>query len=170
PDLATSPLSLVGRTLERLLQLRAYAADPLPTLIVATTDARVDGWNRLLDTAARGGGEAPLVAHVGSWRGLRSGDLQPTPATHSRAFQPARHLQVRSLVPRLSGSRIPHPVGSDFGSRSPNVRRLLALKSMDRDLLDLVGRHPFLSSASLATVLGWETRRLRERLIRLLRL
>jgi hypothetical protein len=37
-------------------------------------------------------------------------------------------------------------------------------------LLDLVGRHPFLPAESLATVLGWEVRRVRERRQRLLQL
>jgi hypothetical protein len=44
------------------------------------------------------------------------------------------------------------------------------VKGLDRELLDVVGRHPFLSSDSLATVLGWEAGRLRERLKRMIQL
>jgi hypothetical protein len=48
----------------------------------------------------------------------------------------------------------------------------LALKvsPVERVMLDLVGRHPFLTADGLAAVLGWETRRVRERRARLIRL
>jgi hypothetical protein len=50
-----------------------------------------------------------------------------------------RRLRVTPLVPRLPGSRIPRPIGPDFEARVPSVRRLLALKGLDRELLDLIG-------------------------------
>lgn len=171
PDLATSPLGVHRQMLARLVELRGHDPDPLPWLVVATTDARIDGWNRLLDAIALAVKAAPLGAHVVTWRELRSGDVQPrlpTPSSDSSESELVRRLQVTPLVPRPPGSRIPRPIGPDIEARVPSIGRLLAVKGMDRDLLDLIGRHPFLSSDGLATVLGWEVRRLRERLSRMI--
>jgi hypothetical protein len=57
--------------------------------------------------------------------------------------------------------------GSTVGGLS---RLALVLTSMERSLLDVVGRHPFLPADGLATVLGWDVRRLRVRRARLVRL
>jgi hypothetical protein len=173
PDLATAPLGIHRRMLSRLLTLRKSYTEPLPTLVIATTDARQRGWHRLLDDVALSEREAPLVAHVATWS-----ELHDEPARVGRALPPpnsieayaVRRLQVTPLVPRLPGSRIPRPIGPDFEARVPSIARLLAVKGLDRELLDVVGRHPFLSSDSLATVLGWEVGRLRERLKRMVQL
>ena len=53
PDLATSPLGIHRQMLARLLELRGMTRIPLPWLVVATTDARIGGWNRLLDADCR---------------------------------------------------------------------------------------------------------------------
>lgn len=159
--------------LARLLALDKTGAEPLPTLVIATTDARQRGWSRLLDDVALSEREAPLVAHVATWSELHDG-----PARVGRALPYSdlietyvvRRLRVTPLLPRLPGSRIPRPVGSDFESRAPSVCRLLTVKGLDRELLDVVGRHPFLSSDGLATVLGWEVGRLPERLKRMIKL
>ncbi|MCC6177286.1 MAG: replication-relaxation family protein [Chloroflexi bacterium] len=173
PDLATSPLDVHRQALAHLLALRHQATDPMPTLVVATTNARKHPWSRLLSDVAQVRSEAPLAARVVTWSELRD-DVPLTSLTDSTAELPGTNLVMRLQVPamesRLPGSRIPQPVGPDFAARAPNVDRLLALKGMDRDLLDLIGRHPFLPSAGLAMVLGWELRRLRERLARLMRL
>ena len=52
PDLATSPLGVHRQTLARLDGFRSRHG-PLPTLVVATTDARNYAWNRLLDDVAQ---------------------------------------------------------------------------------------------------------------------
>ena len=81
--------------------------------------------------------------------------------------------RLRPLGRRQPGSPIPRPVGTVLrpGSKIGGPGRLaLALTSMGRSLLDVVGRHPFLPADSLATVLGWDARRLRARRARLVRL
>ena len=171
PDLATSPLGVHRQVLARLLALRHSSADTLPTLVVATTDARQHAWSQLLDDVAQAGTAAPLIAHVVTWRELRDYPAKLSLATESSDAAETyaiRRLRVTPLVPRLPGSRIPRLIGPDVESRVPSIGRLLAVKGMDRDLLDLIGRHPFLSSDGLATVLGWEVRRLRERLTRMI--
>jgi hypothetical protein len=70
PDLGTSPLGIHRRMLARLLALRNSNTDPLPTLVIATTDARQLGWRRLLDDVAQSENEAPLVAQVATWSEL----------------------------------------------------------------------------------------------------
>ncbi|MCC6178482.1 MAG: replication-relaxation family protein [Chloroflexi bacterium] len=173
PDLATAPLGIHRRMLSRLLTLRKSYTEPLPTLVIATTDAHQRGWRRLLDAVALSEREAPLVAHVATWSELHNDPAEvgrALPSPDSIEVYAVRRLRVTPLVPRLPGSRIPRPIGPDFGSRLPSISRLLAVKGLDRELLDVIGRHPFLSSDSLATMLGWKGGRLRERLKRMIQL
>ena len=72
PDLATTPLGIHRRMLAGLLTLRKSDTDPLPTLVIATTDARQRGWSRLLDDVAQAERESPLVAHVATWSELHN--------------------------------------------------------------------------------------------------
>ena len=170
PDLATSPLDVHRQALAHLLVLRHQATDPMPTLVVATTEARKHPWSRLLSDVARARSEAPLAARVVTL--ARAPRRRFAHESDRRAIAELIRNQPRhapagardgATTPRQPD---PRPVGPDFAARAPTVSRLLALKGMDRDLLDLIGRHPFLSSAGLATVLGWEVGRLRERLAR----
>jgi hypothetical protein len=55
----------------------------------------------------------------------------------------------------------------DSSNSSPG-RLALKVSPVERVLLDLVGRHPFLTADCLAAVLGWEVRRVRERRARLI--
>lgn len=83
-----------------------------------------------------------------------------------------RRLELGRFDERCASSSIPRPVGAILGGGSPDGpldRVALEVSPQERMLLDLVGRHPFLSAESLATVLGWETRRARERRARLIR-
>jgi hypothetical protein len=77
PDLATVPLDIHRQALAHLLALRHQAEDSVPTVVVATTDARKHAWSRLLDGVARAGSEAPLAALVATWHELRD-DVQLT--------------------------------------------------------------------------------------------
>jgi hypothetical protein len=173
PDLAAAPIGIHRQTLADLLALRRQAADALPTLVIATTDARQHAWTRLLDDDARARNDPPLAAAISTWRGLWDDALQrslATTLTEPSESHAVSQPRVPSLVPRLPGSLIPRPVGRQLEVQASKVNRLLAVKGMDRDLLDLIGRHPFLSSESLATVLGWDVKRLRERLVRIIQL
>jgi hypothetical protein len=148
----------------------------LPTLVIATTDDRRSTWANLLDDPARPRRGAPLDARIVTWRELLedrhaldevANTARPTPAVH------ARELRGRPLGERRPGGPIPRPVGSVFDrdvSDASLARLALKVSPVERGLLNLVGRHPFLTSDGLTAVLGWEARRVRERRARPIRL
>lgn len=172
PDLATHPLHVHRHLLAQLLAMRHLAVDAFPTLAVATIDARHAAWHHLLRDVARERGEAPLSGDVATWREVRedraSFDQVALSIRPTSTFS-ARHLQLPLLDPRPPGRPIPQPVARDLSRAALTAHQLLTLTGMERDLLDLIGRHPLLSPDSLAAVLGWEVRRLRERLARMIR-
>ena len=176
PDLATFPLRVHLETLRRLTIFRQVVGGRLPTIIVATTDARRSAWARAFDDLARSQQDAPLTARVVNWRELGddpsvlrdvAGPAQPP------TMRDVHRQRLRPLGRRQPGGLIPRPVGTVLrpGSTVVDLGRLaLGLTSMERSLLDVVGRHPFLPAESLATVLGWDVRRLRARRAPLVRL
>lgn len=176
PDLATFPLRVYRPPLGQLLASARMSDGSVPTLVVATTDARQCAWIRLLDDLARSRGAAPLPARVVSWRDLRDNTTSladvPSIVRPSTPF-PIREPRIQPLAPRQPSSPIPRTVGTPFqtGSSNRDLGSLaLDVAPVERTLLDLIGRHPFLPADSLATVLGWEVRRVRERRDRLIRL
>ncbi|MCC6177445.1 MAG: replication-relaxation family protein [Chloroflexi bacterium] len=176
PDLATFPLRAYRPAIGHLQALSRVSGSTLPTLIVATTDTRRSAWVRLLDDVARSRGSAPLVVHLATWRDLLvdcRALSDAASATRPASTLGIRDPRLRPLGERQPGSRIPRPVGTVFqrGSSDGGTASLvLEVKPVERLLLDLVGRHPFLPADSLADVLGWDVRRVRERRARLIRL
>ena len=176
PDLANFPLRVYRPAIGVLQARRRVNGATPPMLLIATTDDRRSGWMRLLDEVARSRRGAPLDARIVTWREPLddrhdldevTGAAGPTPAVY------ASDLRLRPLDERRPGSPIPRPVGSVFNPDSSDTslsRLALKVSPVERVLLDLVGRHPFLTAESLPAVLGWETRRVRERRARLIRL
>lgn len=176
PDLATFSLRVYRSSLRRLLTLRRGFDGPLPTLVVATTDARRSAWNRLLEDIEAPSGSSSIDARVVTWRELRDDTTalrDVAVSAGSSVSSCARNLRLRAGEAKHPSRRIPQPVGPSLRHRESAdwiEAGALAVTPQERMLLDLVGRHPFLPAASLATVLGWEVRRVRERRQRLLRL
>ena len=176
PDLATFPLRVYRPAIGHLQARRRISGGTLPMLLIATTDDRRSAWTRLLDDLARSRRGVPLDARIVTWLELRddraalddvAAIARPNPAIY------ARDLRLQPLGERQPWSPIPRPVGSVFdpdSSDSSLGKLALMVMPVERLLLDLVGRHPFLTADSLAAVLGWEVRRVRERRARLVRL
>ena len=172
PDLANFPFHVHRHLLAQLLAMRHLTVDAFPTLVVATTDARQAAWHHLLRDVARERGEAPLSGVVATWPELREDRAnfdQIAPCIRPTSSFSVRHLQLPPLDPRPPGKPIPQPVRRGLSLGAVAAHKMLTLTGMERDLLDLIGRHPFLSPDSLAAVLGWEVRRVRERLARMIR-
>jgi hypothetical protein len=179
PDLGTIPLRLHRPTLDHLLVLRGLHGGELPTLAVATTDAgRADAWRALLEEARRARSEAPLAAVVAPWEEIRARpEVLADPATDRprTAEQLVRRVRLRPCQPRHPDARLPRFVGDALRvpATTPHVadrlgRVALHLSASDRELLDFVGRHPFLPSEGLALVLGRSMSALRRRRDRLI--
>jgi hypothetical protein len=167
PDLATFPLRAHRPVLGRLMLLRRLIDGEFPTLAIATTDARLASWTRLLDDMARSRGHPPLAASIATWGALRVGTTSfGEIAASGTSSLSDRCLKIRPNRPRRSGTTIARLIGGKSGSGLPDSEPghiALEVTAQERLLLDLVGRHPFLSAESLATVLGWDVRRLRQR-------
>jgi hypothetical protein len=164
PDLATYPVRRFRPALDHLLALRVTGDADLPTLVVATSDAgRAEAWRDVLEEARRARAEAPLAACVATWGDLPAG-LAPLwrgaawgrPATglvrrvrlaHGSPHRPERHL------PRLVGDALAPATVPPAGAE-PLARLALRLSQTDRALLDVLGRHPFLTAGCLAVLLG----------------
>src|SRR5205807_565285 len=131
----------------------------LPVLVVATTSvARVRAWTTLVEQVSHARGGPPLEVNVTTWATIGE-DTQSRGwrAVHARVEEsaPATWVAVDSTV---HGCTVP-----DSGDRHlPTIGiRLTAsalaetpLNVSERAVLDLVGRHPFLSTDVLGEVLG----------------
>ena len=178
PDLATVPLHVWRTALDHLLVLRDLEGD-VPGLVIGTTDpGRAAGWRALLEETGRRRADAPLAACIATWDDLPAG-LAALPPPGAAGDRPAerlvRHVRVRPGRTRRPAGPLPRLVGDALAARAapPDAteglgRIALRLSAADRALLDLVGRHPFLTDASLAILLGSSARSTRRRLDRLI--
>jgi hypothetical protein len=179
PDRGSAPLRLYRPTLDHLLVLRGLNGGELPTLVVATTDAgRAAAWRALLEEARRARNEPPLTARVATWDALRASPealadgAGPGGQPRERLVQ---HVRLRPRRPRGPDAPLPRFVGDTLLAADARVhaadglgRVALGLTASERQLLDLVGRHPFLPPERLATVLGWRLPALQRRRDRLI--
>ncbi len=161
PDLATAPLAVYHPLIARLQVFRDVVGGDLPPLLIATQhEHRAIAWRTRLEAVARRRCEVPLTAWITTWEALRSG-LDPA-AIHTLTseksidalsqripFRPARHRESRQPIARVIGE--PLAIASPGEPAGARLSRLaLELTPTDRHLLDLIGRHPFLPSDSLA--------------------
>jgi hypothetical protein len=153
--------------LGRLVDLQRTTGERLPVLVVATTSvARVGAWIRLVELVSHARGWPPLQVNVTTWATIGQ-DTQSRGwgTVHAREEESgtAPWLAVDSTLPGRTA-----PDSSDRHPPSTGVRLTASglaetLNIPERAVLDLVGRHPFLTIAVLCDVLGrdsrWVTRR-----------
>src|SRR5712692_9795255 len=179
PDLMTVPLAYYRAALGDLFTLRGIAQGDLPTLLVVTSDGRrAAAWLALLEELRRGRAESPLTACIATWDGLRAG-LEVLARQAGEGGQSAERLVQRvrlrpgtrvrraGALPRLVGDALLLPAARPHADDGLG-RVAIGLSVADRTLLELVGRHPFLTPDRLATVLGWSREAVRRRRGRLL--
>ncbi len=120
-------------------------------LVIATVGRRRgDAWQRLLDDVADVRGLAPLPVRITTWQRVLG--VQP-PRVAGAGGDPLRPARVRPTAPSPArlGRNIPTAIVHGSTLAAAGVR----LRTADRMLLDLVGRHPFLAVDDLAALLGW---------------
>ncbi|HZU05153.1 MAG TPA: replication-relaxation family protein [Chloroflexota bacterium] len=169
PDLGGVPLQAYRATLGRLLVLRHLAAGELPPLVIGTTTmGRAEAWNWLLDDVSRARNEAPLARWITTWANLRVGPAagdgggrrwltvqeppvyQPSGGPLDRRERPRPAAPVAGAAPQACQARcLSYRLG----------QLALRLAPADYALLEVVGRHPFLTAGELSTVLGWTRER-----------
>ncbi|MHB1131000.1 MAG: replication-relaxation family protein [Chloroflexota bacterium] len=165
PDLGASPLRAYRRAIARLMELGAFQGGSLPTMVIAADASRATAWRWLLQEVGRSRRALPVKACVATWGSLEEelALLLSHPAkdnADARRYPGLGHSLP--YEPRRPTSPIPRPIGTMLGASPVEGRAAvrvspvaLGLSPEDRRLLDLVGRHPFLSAAGLAGVLGW---------------
>ncbi len=158
PDVGERPLASFELALSGVVDYMAFRRGDLPDLVVATTsEGRALAWRELLEQARRDRGTAPLPARVFTWEevgdGLR-GRLPPRlPA--KRHIAP---LDLDAVEPAGQGRSLPRPVSTGLARRRAGAGGAALELSPDcRELLALVGRHPFLGTGDLATLTGRRT-------------
>ncbi|HEY7063771.1 MAG TPA: winged helix-turn-helix transcriptional regulator [Chloroflexota bacterium] len=178
PDLQTVPLAHYRTALRDLFTVRNLSHGDLPTLLVATGDSgRAAAWLALLEDVRWGRAEAPLTACIATWEGLRAApEVLARQAGEGRQsveglvqrvrVRPEGRTHRAGPLPRLVGDAL-HPA-TPLHAAGGLGQVALDLSAADRVLLELVGRHPFLTPNRLAIVLDWSTQAVRRRLRRLL--
>lgn len=175
PDLGNCSVRAFRATLDRLVVLRGQQRARFSTLVVATLDrSRAAIWHDVLEEVREARHEAPIAARVATWPELRAeGESSRTRRTWLRfaaAQEPAgpqpSGRSAHRTVPRLVGTLMTG-VRSPNGIRSALGQVALDLTPRDRALLDLLARHPFLSTDDLATALGCDAASVQRRQDRL---
>lgn len=176
PDLGQVPLSTFRPTISRLFALQRWVR--LPTLVIATSGAgRAAAWEEMLDSSRERHHDSALPTYVTRWADLPTRDAGLLARTgHVPEKQLRGRLALDPLRPRRASRPLPRLVGDAVAPRRwPDRRdelghRAMVLSPADRALLELVGKHPFLSLDSLATVLHERRAALRHRRDRLIEL
>ena len=149
PDLGTAPILRYREVIRRLVAMRAANRDSAfidyePELVIATPDpdgrgSRADAWRELLYRLTRRRGEPALRARIVGWECVAA---------------VVGRLRVPGLVADLTV-----PAGRN-SARSLLVRRWRAPVRGAEQILQVVGRHPFLTLEQRCDLLGLTSKRL----------
>jgi hypothetical protein len=168
PDTGGLALPAMRPVLSRLADHQATSLEPLDMIVIATTSSRrATAWLKLLETVSQARNTPALGARVVLWDELRAAvqgrssatALPITRAGHSHARWEQMLDRPDRTVP--DANRGP---GSDRVFRVPPVRCTVPVTTpLDRVVLDLVGRHPFMARNTLAALVGRDSSWVRAR-------
>jgi len=151
-----------------LMRLRDRQPGDVPMLIIATSgEDGVAAWKRFLSEVGRARHDVPTWTRIATWEQRRAGGRggkRYSPTSTAGILWSSTDLPPHACPP--SHTPLPQLVGGAplvRASRDPLQRGhartsgAVRLTERDRVVLDLVGRHPFLTPSEVATVFGWET-------------
>ncbi len=162
-DTDARPITSYRTDVLLLMRLRDRRPEAVPTLIVATRDEdRVASWTRFLIEVGQSRHDTPPSTRIATWDQLRAGVRVPwqreavvlTPVSEpSTGLPPTVCGPPTRPIPRLvGGSPLVHACPASL--LHERERGTVRLTDRDRMVLALIGRHPFLTSDEVATVLG----------------
>ena len=164
PDTGGLALPAMRGTLGRLAEHQAQGGSRATLVIATTTPRRAAAWADLLDRVCQARRLPLLSAAVVTWPDLRraaGARSQPVlPSTRRPLTPPASSAAERSTTAIAAPSL---PGQGRVVLRGRSSTDLPALGPLDRAILDLVGRHAFLPTDSLAALLGRDLRWTRAR-------
>ncbi len=160
-DTGSLPLRGYRARVRQLLEYRVHSRGELPPVLIATTtEERTTAWRSLLAEESQWAHLAPLPARVLTRDEVRQGELSCSLST-ATPQPPSPKITTPLTVSILDTSPIPVLVGGlaeTAPERLPLPARLGALvrgiAPSDRALVELVGKHPFLTTTQLAVVTG----------------
>lgn len=157
------PLSAFASAVQGLGEYAAFYGGDVPDLVVATDKHQVNEWEGLLDDPGGKGVPPPLPGYVFTWDEVDedlASMVQPRPTALSHLTDvPVKPAEAPGPSPsprRMVGRRLDGVAGD-------------TVSPADRQVLDLIARHPFLAVEELAIVMGWthgKVSRARSRMIR----
>jgi Replication-relaxation len=152
PDLGELPIQVHARSLARLRSLSTSNSECRRFVVVAApAGRRLHAWRTLIEELWRAHGISPSVTIV-IWSDVHAGD---------RILADAESFAHRHSVtrrPSEGGSFRPEPrplVRTRVGAPGRGAALVAKLTPSERDLLELIGRHPFLPIRSVTIALGW---------------
>ncbi|MFN8472485.1 MAG: replication-relaxation family protein [Anaerolineae bacterium] len=164
-DLGGFPLRRYRGLLACLVEWRHVQGGVLPLLVVGTvSDGRAVTWRQLLVEVGRSQRDSPVEGCVVTWAQVERGEVEignvrgqpcdaklaPVPAKDQVSGQNSgKTWNLRSLEPALRVEKL--------AAKNQLPALALTLTPMDRELLDVVARHPFLSPPDLAEIMDWTT-------------
>ena len=143
------PLSGYASTVAGLGEYAVFSGGDVPNLVVATDKHQVSDWEELLDDPGGKGVLAPLPGYVFTWEEVGEGlasVVQPRPTALAHLAQ----VPVRSAEALGASQAYHRALGRRHGevaNRTPSP--------VNRQLMELIARHPFLEVDELAIVMGW---------------
>ncbi len=162
-DLGGFPLRRYWRLLQGLVEWRHVQGGVLPLLVVGTvSEGRASAWRQLLVEAGRAQRDSAVECcvvtcaqveqgevEIGEVRGQSCRDKLPQALVKEQASAQnnGKTWNLRSLQPSFT---VEKP-----GAKDQLAELALTLTAVDRELLDVVACHPFLSAADLAEIMNW---------------
>jgi len=149
--------------LGRLVDLQRATGERLPLLVVATTSvARVRAWTTLVEQVSHARGWHHLEVNATTWATIGQ-DTQSSGwgTVRARVKQCARATSLAidsTLHGRIAPDSIHHHPPTIAIRLTASALAETPLSVSERAVMDLVGRHPFVSIAVLGDVLGRDAR------------
>ncbi|MFN8482972.1 MAG: replication-relaxation family protein [Anaerolineae bacterium] len=162
-DVGGVPLRRYQRLLRGLVEWRHVEGGALPLVVVGTVGAtRATAWRNLLVEAGRVQRDSPLEGQVVTWAQVRRGEVEigevrgqlcqararPAPVKEQvSVHNNVKTWNLRGLEATLTVEKLP--------AKNQLASLALTLTAVDREMLDVTARHPFLSPADLAEIIDW---------------
>jgi len=168
PDHGALPIAAYEPTVAALVRLRSTDDAPLPPLVVAVhSEQRADRWQTMLVKICSTLREAALTACIDTWdklpRQLRLvADVPFNENDSARSRRAPRELWRR--LPQLPPRRVPQAAAES--KDEPEGFDGIGLSTADVELLELIGRHPFLSLPEIEALRGRSARNRCNRLVK----
>ena len=151
PDDGRFPVRMQRSKVAALFHLRAVQDGRVPVLVVAADTARrAVAWRDLIEDVCAGLGEARLGACIGVWDDIAAALPRTNVSPQRRAYASLRRRSGPRNPPQPD-ELLPVLVGTGDGAEAV-PRDSTSMLDEERDLLELIGQHPFLTITELTHV------------------